>query len=210
MKKAAHRKTGTVKTASSATKAKTSKAPAKATRTARATPTRKAPAKAPAKATRTARATPTRKAPAKAPAKATRTARAAQSRKAKAKAPAKATRTARAAQSRKAKAKAPAKATRTTGVLSSTPLKLERVKGGKSYLFVAEKYQPTRRGPRRKGITRTAPTIKARNKSQKGESNQGLDTRKAARAPGLRISPKAKTYYEYRENRSDASHSRRR
>ena len=47
-------------------------------------------------------------------------------------------------------------------------------------------------------------------KSQLGESYQALDTRKAARAPGLRISPKGKTYYEYRKNRSDADHSRRR
>ena len=87
------------------------------------------------------------------------------------------------------------------------------VKRTKKDALVEEKYNPTGKGRAKTGYTHTKGSPKARSASQRGSSNQALDKKVTARAPGKRAqvgrTGKATVYYEYRENRSDADTRRR-
>ena len=89
-------------------------------------------------------------------------------------------------------------------VRKSTTVK--RVKNG---VLVKEEYTPTGKGRTKTGYTHTESNPKSRNASQTGRSSQSSDKKRTARAPGKRAQKgaggKPSVYYEYRENRSDAS-----
>ena len=87
------------------------------------------------------------------------------------------------------------------------------VNKGKTEVEVKETYKPTGKGRAKTGYTITKKSPSARNASQRGGSNRAADKKRTARAPGRREQAgrggKGTVYYEYRENRSDASTPRR-
>ena len=98
----------------------------------------------------------------------------------------------------------------TISVQSSTVVESDKAKG---QVMVKEKYKPTGKGRAKTGLTVTKKSPTARNASQSGRSDRASDRQRTARAPGRRVqkgrSGKGSVYYEYRENRSDASTAKR-